>query len=283
MTQILFSSHPCALSQLCFDATCEVEERDSRESLLLDVATTNGRVAHIITDGLAGMESRTSIGHGSHAFQQEDVCLWFGARSFCSQVFPNASGMMPLFGLLAKSQREADFPVEILRKGLAVDIVQATASKPEDKDRILNSICSHPERSARMTRTQTLESLSSTPPEQHPNYDRVNRALASHFSLAAWFGSVAKARDVSPLLRALAADPGRSTLQLSVTGCMQFRDEELASLLRHLPRELRTLRLDLAFTSLEAPLDWAAVEGSTSNHDYGGYTGTVPGTRWIVI
>ena len=64
----------------------EVEERDSSGALLLDLATASAdaKDASLVTDGLAGVETQ----------------------------------MMPLLGMLAKSQREASFPAEIMQRGL---------------------------------------------------------------------------------------------------------------------------------------------------------------------
>ena len=53
-----------------------------RSPLLLDVAATEDGRAHVITDGLAGIEQE----------------------------------MIPLLGFLAKSQREAEFPIAILMR-----------------------------------------------------------------------------------------------------------------------------------------------------------------------
>ena len=84
----------------------EVEERDSK-NFLLDVAATDAvHEAHVITDGLAGAESR----------------------------------ILPLLGLLCKSKREQSFPMAVLEKGLAVDIATAQASMEQDRTKILNSI-----------------------------------------------------------------------------------------------------------------------------------------------
>ena len=84
----------------------EVEERDSN-NFLLDVAATDAvNEAHVITDGLAGAESR----------------------------------ILPLLGLLCKSKREQSFPMAVLEKGLAVDIATAQASIEQDRTKILNSI-----------------------------------------------------------------------------------------------------------------------------------------------
>eukprot|EP00435_Cladocopium_sp_Y103_P041650 s2581_g11.t1 len=65
----------------------EVEERDTN-SLLLDVAATDAaHVAHVITDGLAGAESR----------------------------------VMPILALLCKSRREQSFPIHLLKEGASIE------------------------------------------------------------------------------------------------------------------------------------------------------------------
>ena len=98
----------------------------------------------------------------------------------------------------------------------------------------------------------TPELLDDGFPEEHANYDLVNLALASHFSIASMYGCYTRQADVAPLLRALQEDESRHTLQLSLTGCLNFRDAELRSLLEHLPAELQILRLDLCFTGITA-------------------------------
>ncbi|CAE7571755.1 Igfals [Symbiodinium sp. CCMP2592] len=89
----------------CFEESIAVENRDSA-GLRLDVATTHGSIAHVITDGLAGEE--TSV--------------------------------LPVLGLVAKSRREEAFPTALLRSGLLIQIEHAQASQEVDKTRILNSI-----------------------------------------------------------------------------------------------------------------------------------------------
>ena len=184
-----------------------MEERDSK-NFLLDVAATDTSCAHVITDGLAGAEGRT----------------W------------------PILGLLCKSQREQAFPVDVLEKGLGVDIATAQASKEEDKTRILNSIA--------FPRAKTL-ALNMEIPTGHPNYDIVNKALASHFALATIDSSYRQGYDPSRLLQALKADEERTKVQLSLTGCQSFDERHLYNLLNHMPSRLQSLRLDLAYTGLE--------------------------------
>ena len=190
--------------------TChtKVEERDSN-NLLLDVAATDTvNEAHVITDGLAGAEGR----------------------------------ILPILGLLCKSQREQAFPMDVLEKGLAVDIATAQASREEDRRRILNSIA--------FPRARTLE-LNSNIPTSHPNYDIVNKALASHFALATIDSSYRQGYDPSRLLQALRSDEERTKVQLSLSGCQCFDERHLCNLLDHMPGRLQSLRLDLGYTGLQ--------------------------------
>ncbi|CAE7516786.1 unnamed protein product [Symbiodinium necroappetens] len=151
--------------------------------------------------------------------------------------------VLPLIGLVTKARREESFPGHLLRRGMEVHIQTAECFKDVDKTRILNSIA--------YSRANT-GALDDSFPEEHANYDLVNRALASHFSIASMYGCYTRQADVAPLLRALQQDQSRHTMQLSLTGCLNFRDAELRSLLEHLPAELQTLRLDLCFTGITA-------------------------------
>ncbi|CAL1154760.1 unnamed protein product [Cladocopium goreaui] len=186
-----------------------VEERDTN-SLLLDVAATDlCHVAHVITDGLVGAETR----------------------------------VLPILGLLCKSRRGQSFPMDLLQKGLSVDIATAQASKEEDKTRILNSV--------RCPRARTW-ALDTPFPTQHPRYDAVNKALASHFALTSIQQSYRNGQQApSTLWQALRSDAERRNIQVSLTGCHNFQDPDLRILIDNLPSKLQSLRLDLAYTGLE--------------------------------
>ena len=123
-----------------------------------------------------------------------------------------------------------------------MNIEQASATQAADKTSILNSIA--------FPRSRTI-ALNSNYSTNHPSYQMVNRALASHFALAAMYTSYLQGQDVSNLLVALQADEARTSLQLSLTECHEFTDEKLSTLLEHLPRSLQNLRLDLGFTGLK--------------------------------
>ncbi|CAJ1355858.1 unnamed protein product [Effrenium voratum] len=94
----------------CFEQSIAIEHREDgqlRHRLLLDVGATAAEdTAHVLTDGLAGAETR----------------------------------MIGIVGLHRKSVRERGFPFELLEEGLTVNIEEANATQPMDKVRILNSI-----------------------------------------------------------------------------------------------------------------------------------------------
>lgn len=126
---------------------------------------------------------------------------------------------------------------------------EANATEPIDKVRILNSVAFP------RLGTCDLEDSQSNP-TGHPNFQRVDAALASHFALASWYGFVLQGRHTEDLARVLQADVDRKVVQLSFTGCQHFSDHELEVLLLNLPADLRVLRLDLGFSGLQT-LDFA--------------------------
>jgi hypothetical protein len=110
--------------------------------------------------------------------------------------------------------------------------------------RILNSIA--------LPRLGTCDfELLQSYPTEDPNFRRVDEALASHFALASWYGFILQGRCTEVLSRAVKADVGRKIVQLSLTSCQNFSDNELGVLIQSLPAELRVLRLDLGFSGLE--------------------------------
>ena len=148
----------------CFEESIAIEEQQTSSpdqmALLLDVGATAMGQAHLITDGLAGQEI----------------------------------DMVPVLAWHSKTQREATFPTEILRHGLFVDICNASATKPEDKTRILGSIA------LPLQETAVLSAVESD------RYREVNQGLASHFALASWYGHVVRRQPMRDVAAALAAD-----------------------------------------------------------------------------
>ena len=121
---------------------------------------------------------------------------------------------------------------------------EAKATEQIDKTRILNSIAF-----PRLGTSELQDPQSS--PIGHPNFQQVDKALASLFALSSWYGFILQGRDTETLARALSADPGRTLVQLSFTGCPRFSDDELQVLMSNLPGDLRILRLNLGFSGIE--------------------------------
>ena len=148
----------------CFEESIAIEEQQTsspdQTALLLDVGATAMGQAHLITDGLAGQEI----------------------------------DMVPVLAWHSKTQREATFPTKILRHGLFVDICNASATKPEDKIRILGSIA------------LPLQQMAVLSAVESDRYREVNQGLASHFALASWYGHLVQGQPLRDVAAALAAD-----------------------------------------------------------------------------
>lgn len=152
--------------------------------------------------------------------------------------------VLPMLGLLCKSRREQNFPQDLLQNCLNVNIAEAQASREEDKVRILNILA--------LPRTKT-SALDKAQHEQHPKYEEVNRALASHFALASLGQAYRNPGSwrVHDVLQFLQQDEEKPKVQLSLTECYDFQDEDFQQLINKLPSKLQNLRLDLGFTGLK--------------------------------
>ncbi|CAE7036113.1 pcrA [Symbiodinium natans] len=199
----------------CFEKSLVVSSfgRDRDRHLLLDVACTHEGKPELLTDGLTAEEARMEEAH--------------------RKVAANSSGW------LAKSQREGTFPVQLLQEGFQICIQKASASREEDRRRILNVIAGKPDGEL------------DTPPEpEHSAYQAVDRSLRGLFAVATWRTAVEQGRQISeqphglPLASAL-RDSGRSELTFHFSRCHQFSDEGLAQVVESLPQELRMLSLQL--------------------------------------
>ena len=146
----------------CFEESIAIEEQQMSDQtpLLLDVGATAFGQTHLITDGLAGQEI----------------------------------DMVPVLAWHSKTQREASFPTEILRHGLFVNICNASATRPEDKSRILGSIALPRQDTALLSFVES------------ERYQEVNQGLASHFALASWYGHLVQRQPMQDVMGALAAD-----------------------------------------------------------------------------
>eukprot|EP00929_Paragymnodinium_shiwhaense_P121744 TRINITY_DN9411_c0_g2_i1.p1 TRINITY_DN9411_c0_g2~~TRINITY_DN9411_c0_g2_i1.p1 ORF type:complete len:752 (-),score=139.68 TRINITY_DN9411_c0_g2_i1:937-3192(-) len=134
-----------------------------------------------------------------------------------------------------KAQREALFPLDVIRKGLVLKLEQAQASEEEDRRRILNCIAGR--------------ELDLPPLEAHANYNKVNCRLRSFFAEVAWRQAVDKglvsALHLGPILR---EDTWRDSLTLDFSNCSdEMDDDSLATLAKHLPQNLSCLSLTFAY------------------------------------
>ncbi|CAK9076488.1 unnamed protein product [Durusdinium trenchii] len=184
----------------CYEESVVVSEG---HRLLLDIACAWQGEAELLTDGLTANEERMEQQH--------------------RQVVHNVGGWA------AKGQREANFPVELIQEGLRICISQASASREEDRRRILNSIAGQPD-------------LDSIPDLEHPAYSQVDERLHSIFALAAW----RRALDtpLGPAVgAALRSDRGRRRLTLHFSGLQGFMDRHLEQMASCLPSGLEHVRL----------------------------------------
>lgn len=182
--------------------------------ILLDMATVVAGHAVVITDGLTREEQELEM--------SEKTSIGSGWRN--------------------KVDREADFPLTLIDKGLAVTIESAEASRPEDKVRILNFLAG----------TAFLNMF----PEHHEKFNVVNAKLCAIFALAGWpkvmagkwpdeNGERRRSDLLSKFAEALARDKERVRLDLSFFNCPRFNDTELCRIAGSLPPMLEELTLNL--------------------------------------
>ena len=75
--------------------------------------------------------------------------------------------------LLTAGLESTDFPIALLLRGCNIDIALSEASRPEDRRRILNSVCG----------VEPSKLDAADPPESHHQYQQVNSTLHSLFAL----------------------------------------------------------------------------------------------------
>ena len=212
-----FSRIWCAFEQATA-VTMDEADRGGKGHLLLDIATVpTGRSqippgnsdsscsAQLLTTGLSPAEERME------AFLQEDG---FGES-----------------GWLAKSKREEGFPIGVVREALLeISVVDAEASKPQDKTNILNSITG-----------RDAKELDLAPPETHPKYDEVDRTLKSIFAEAAMRKAVAEGLSLTALKKALRKGTARKELRFVFSKLENFGAAELKCVSQSLPETLQSL------------------------------------------
>ncbi|CAK9092628.1 Uncharacterized protein SCF082_LOCUS43588 [Durusdinium trenchii] len=201
---------PFSRTWCCFELSMAMTETQ----LLLDIASVAKATsqAELLTDGLTARELHN----------ENCVCAGLGGKE--------------------KARREENFPIELVQKALGIDIVEAKASRAVDKLRILNCIAGLPEEQLDAELPVPL------PPERMVCYAQVNRALRAIFALASVSQVVSKdLLELMPAIcRALQEDTARKSLHLSFANSLKFKDSDLISLAKALPRGLTDLlRLDL--------------------------------------
>ena len=140
----------------------------------------------------------------------------------------------PLFkksGWLAKSEREQGFPIEVVREALKkISVVNAEASKKEDRKHILNSIA------GREGSGLDLEPLAT-----HPQYDEVDQTLKSIFAEAAIRKAAAEGESLTEFTKALREGTARKALRFTFSELENFSDEDMNAVAEGLPEKLESL------------------------------------------
>ena len=254
----------------------QVGNMHSTVCLLLDTHVSFNRLldsrracaeAHVLTDGLAGAETRMigivglhrkSVRERGFPFELleagltvniEESWIWppcsFLAARWLPMLPPVSGAILVGYCFRRRCVRATVFCLQRPRLGNSSFQVckEANTTQPMDKVRILNSIA--------FPRLETCKLDQPVAPEKHDNFRLVDQALASHFALASWYNCIWLNKRTERLATALRTDVSRKLVQLSFTGCQHFSDPELESLVLNLPSELRVLRLDLGFTGLE--------------------------------
>ena len=181
-------------------------ERPGKGRLLLDIATEvrNGS-AQVLTEGLAPAEQRMEAKRREEGYGKS--------------------------GWLAKSEREQGFPIEVVREALKkISVVNAEASKKEDKKHILNSIA------GREGSGLDLEPLAT-----HPQYDEVDQTLKSIFAEAAIRKAAAEGESLTEFTKALREGTARKALRFTFSGLKNFSAEDMNAVAEGLPEKLESL------------------------------------------
>jgi hypothetical protein len=138
----------------------------------------------------------------------------------------------------AKATREASFPLEVISKGLTLELEKAEATKDSDRTHILNLLA--------------CRDLESPPLREHENYQRVNKMLRAFFAEVSWRQAVLKGTFLDlDLAAALSADTWRDSLRLDFTCCRgkNVDDDCINALSRGLSENLKELSLSFSFCS----------------------------------
>ena len=213
-------------------------ERPGKGRLLLDIATARSGNSQSPQGGdsdllrlVAGFDSDSDF---DSAFDSD------GAQVLTGGLAPAEQGMeakrqknngFGKSGWLAKSKREEGFPIEVVREALKkISVVNAEASKKEDKKHILNSIA------GREGSGLDLEPLAT-----HPQYDEVDQTLKSIFAEAAIRKAAAEGESLTEFTKALREGTARKALRFTFSELENFSAEDMKAVAEGLPEKLEPL------------------------------------------
>eukprot|EP00931_Biecheleriopsis_adriatica_P067565 TRINITY_DN41684_c0_g1_i1.p1 TRINITY_DN41684_c0_g1~~TRINITY_DN41684_c0_g1_i1.p1 ORF type:complete len:937 (+),score=105.36 TRINITY_DN41684_c0_g1_i1:46-2856(+) len=202
------SASPFERIWCCFEESVALTDEE-RTRMLLDIATSDKGVEALLVDG--------------ECYHDRSV----------KSVFKGEPGR----ALVRKREREARFPLALMRKGLVVDIWTAKSSKEDDKRRILNSIAK--------VDVSHLED----PPKLTKEHETVNNGLRSTFAVAAWPQWLRDSyfvQHIDELAGALKNDRTRQRLHLTFDFMAEFDCHQLRVLCSNLPQKLEEFVLELS-------------------------------------
>jgi len=168
--------------------------------LTFDVVAHDSTGAHVLTDGLTSTEAASKTRR--HPFAES--------------------------GGTARVKREAIFPVEVMRKGLSVNLLDAKAAMAKDKHQILNIIAG--------------KSVDSKLDLELPVYDEIDRHLRARFARLSLRPAVLQHPHLDitdngdfPILRAI-RESGLTVLSLDLSSCWKMTDACMRDLAVCLPQ-----------------------------------------------
>jgi len=153
-----------------------------------------------------------------------------------SDGFCEDSGIDRIMSLGDKARRERNFPFKLCRRAMEIKLEQGKASDPVDRKRILNSIIGQ----------TNWKKLTSDPPDEHREYDKLNCSLNGRIASAAWRSAVEAGEDMAPYIDALSKCK-LPKLEVSFENCAALKDSDIDNIGAAMGPELAGVNMD--FTS----------------------------------
>lgn len=150
-----------------------------------------------------------------------------GITDGCAKVDEKAQ-----FPIDAKTKREQDFPMNLVRRALNIRLQDAFATEPSDRRRILNSIAG--------------KKLEAQPAADHPCYDKLNNNLHGRIAAASWRRAIASGENMDLFLRAL-RNSQLPKFELVCDSCEVIRDRHVDDLASTFSDQLQAVNLDFSF------------------------------------